>query len=62
MPARHCLSSAPMSLGPMGHEFVPMASQADADDFIKDHKGKRIYSFERISNGLPDRIDAGKFD
>lgn len=28
-------------LGPMGHEFVPLASKMDADDFLKDHKGKR---------------------
>ncbi|MDP3537817.1 MAG: nitrous oxide reductase accessory protein NosL [Azonexus sp.] len=48
-------------LGPMGHEFVPLANQADADDFMKDHKGKKIFSFERITPGIPDALDAGKF-
>ena len=49
-------------LGPMGHEFVPLASQADADDFMKDHKGRRIYSFKQIGTTLPGRLDDGKFD
>lgn len=48
-------------LGPMGHEFVPLANQADADDFMKDHKGKKIFSFERITPGIPEALDSGKF-
>ncbi|MBS1160755.1 MAG: putative lipoprotein involved in nitrous oxide reduction [Proteobacteria bacterium] len=49
-------------LGPMGHEFVPLASQADADDFMKDHKGRRVYGFKQIGAMLPERVDDGKFD
>ncbi|MFZ2268876.1 MAG: nitrous oxide reductase accessory protein NosL [Azonexus sp.] len=49
-------------LGPMGHEFVPLANQADADDFMKDHKGRRIYTFKQIGATLPGRLDDGKFD
>jgi len=49
-------------LGPMGHEFVPLANQADADDFLKDHKGRRIYTFKQIGPTLPGRLDDGKFD
>lgn len=48
-------------LGPMGHEFVPLANQADADDFNKDHKGKRILRFDQVTNDMPFALDAGKF-
>jgi len=48
-------------LGPMGHEFVPLASQADADDFMKEHKGKRILRFDQVTKDLPLQLDAGKF-
>jgi len=48
-------------MGPMGHELVPLASKADAEDFLKDHKGKRIVSYDEVTTGIIDRVDAGKF-
>lgn len=48
-------------LGPMGHEFVPLASKADADDFLKDHKGRRILGFDQVAPELCAALDAGKF-
>ena len=48
-------------LGPMGHEFVPLATQADADDFMKEHKGKRVLTFDQITKEMPARLDEGKF-
>ena len=48
-------------LGPMGHELVPLASQADADDFLKEHKGRKILPFDRVSLDVPGSLDAGKF-
>jgi len=48
-------------LGPMGHEFVPLASRADAEDFLKDHKGRRILGFEQIQPDLVERVDNGRF-
>lgn len=48
-------------LGPMGHEFVPLASKEDAADFLKDHKGKRILTFDQVTKDLPSRLDDGKF-
>lgn len=48
-------------LGPMGHEFVPLASQADAEEFMKEHKGKRILRFDEVDKGLPFKLDDGKF-
>jgi nitrous oxide reductase accessory protein NosL len=48
-------------LGPMGHEFVPLASREDADDFLKEHKGRRILRFDEVTRELPVRLDEGKF-
>ncbi|MGB4064638.1 MAG: nitrous oxide reductase accessory protein NosL [Azonexus sp.] len=48
-------------LGPMGHELVPLASQVDASDFSKDHKGKRTLRFEQVTPDLPAGLDSGKF-
>lgn len=48
-------------LGPMGHELVPLATQADAEDFMKEHKGKRILRFDQVTQELPFRLDDGKF-
>jgi len=48
-------------LGPMGHEFVPLATKEDADDFFKEHKGKRILRFDEVSKDLPMQLDAGRF-
>ena len=44
-------------LGPMGLEFVPLANKADADDFLKDHKGKKMLSFDAISPELIKSLD-----
>ena len=46
---------------PMGQELGPLASQADADDFLKEHKGKKILPFDRVSPDVPSSLDAGKF-
>jgi copper chaperone NosL len=48
-------------LGPMGHELVPLATPEDVADFMKDHKGKRMFSFEQVSPDVPMALDAGKF-
>lgn len=48
-------------LGPMGHELVPLAGRADADDFMKDHKGKRLLSFEQVGREIVQQVDGGKF-
>ena len=48
-------------LGPMGHEFVPLATKTDADDFLKDHKGKRALTFDQVTTQLVDQVDNGKF-
>jgi len=45
----------------MGHEFVPLASMEDAQDFMKEHKGQRILRFDQISKEMPLQLDGGKF-
>lgn len=47
-------------LGPMGHELVPLATEDDANDFMKDHKGKRILRFEQVSREIAEKLDRGK--
>ncbi|GAB4293422.1 MAG: nitrous oxide reductase accessory protein NosL [Thiohalomonadaceae bacterium] len=49
------------TLGPMGHELVPLATQADAEEFMKDHAGKRILRFDDVTMELLKDLDAGKF-
>lgn len=45
----------------MGDEFVPLASKEDAVNFRKDHKGKRILTFEQVTLDLVFKVDDGKF-
>ncbi len=46
-------------LGPMGHEFVPLESRSDADEFLKEHKGKRILTFEEVTPEMAIKLDKG---
>lgn len=39
-------------MGPMGHELVPFKSEAQAKEFMKDHKGKRILRFDDVTAGI----------
>ena len=48
-------------LGPMGHELVPLATRADAEDFMKEHKGRRILGVAEVTREIPFRLDDGKF-
>jgi copper chaperone NosL len=48
-------------LGPMGHEFVPLANRDDADEFLKEHKGRHIYRFDEVTAEVPAQLDAGRF-
>ncbi len=36
-------------LGPMGHELLPLAARPAAEEFMRDHEGKRILSFDEVS-------------
>jgi nitrous oxide reductase accessory protein NosL len=47
-------------LGPMGHELVPLATEAEAKDFLRDHKGKAILRFDQVTPEWLSRLDKGQ--
>ncbi|HCK82350.1 MAG TPA: nitrous oxide reductase accessory protein NosL [Candidatus Competibacter sp.] len=49
-------------LGPMGHEPVPLATRADAEEFQRDHKGKRILRFDEVTPTVLENLDHGNFE
>lgn len=38
--------------GPMGHELIPLARQDEAQEFLKDHAGRRIVRYHEITPAL----------
>ena len=48
-------------MGPMGHELVPFATAADAEEFLKEHKGERILRFAEVTPEIIAKVDAGQF-
>lgn len=47
-------------LGPMGHELIPLETEADAVEFREDHQGTRILRFDEVTADLLQRLDAGE--
>jgi len=45
-------------LGPMGHELVPLANAAEAEEFLRDHKGREVLRFRQVTPELLRRLDA----
>jgi copper chaperone NosL len=43
--------------GPMGHELIPFENEADAKQFMKEHKGKRILRFQEIRPKIIHSLD-----
>ena len=43
--------------GPMGRELVPFARRADAEEFLKDHHGTRILTFDEITPDVVRALD-----
>ena len=39
-------------MGPMGKELIAFRKEADAKEFRKDHKGKKIVRFKEVTNTL----------
>ena len=48
-------------MGPMGHELTPLATRTDADEFLKDHKGRRILSYGDVTPEIVAKVDTGQF-
>ena len=38
--------------GPMGDELIPLTSEADAREFMRDHKGNRTLKFQEVTKEL----------
>ena len=49
-------------LGPMGHELIPLATEADAVEFLADHKGSGIVRFSDVRYRLLQNLDNGIFE
>jgi copper chaperone NosL len=49
-------------LGPMGHELIPLGTREDAQEFLRDHKGRRILRFDEVDPNLLNGLDIGQFD
>jgi nitrous oxide reductase accessory protein NosL len=43
--------------GPMGRELIPFATEGEAREFMKDHKGKALYRFGGITPVLIKGLD-----
>ena len=43
--------------GPMGNELIPFASKKAAEDFMRDHHGKRILRFDEIDERVLKELD-----
>ena len=43
--------------GPMGRELIPFEKEADAREFLKDHKGKVVLRFQDISKDVMKELD-----
>lgn len=38
--------------GPMGHELIPFATEADGKQFMADHKGQKLVRFDEITEAM----------
>jgi nitrous oxide reductase accessory protein NosL len=43
--------------GPMGRELVPFARRADAEEFLRDHHGTRVLSFDEVTADVVRALD-----
>jgi nitrous oxide reductase accessory protein NosL len=43
--------------GPMGKELIPFEKKAEAEEFLRDHRGERIIPFDGITPDLIRRLD-----
>jgi copper chaperone NosL len=43
--------------GPMGKEMIPFEKEADAREFLKDHKGKALLRFQDINEDVMKGLD-----
>jgi nitrous oxide reductase accessory protein NosL len=44
-------------LGPMGRELIPLGKEAEAKEFLKDHKGRSLLRFDEVTPDVLKEID-----
>lgn len=49
-------------LGPMGHELIPLESREDAEEFLQDHRGRRIVRYPDVDLEILIKLDNGRFE
>lgn len=49
-------------LGPMGHELIPLVTAEDANEFMRDHGGRRILRFDEVTGSMLEKLDVGEFE
>jgi hypothetical protein len=43
--------------GPMGRELVPIQGKAQAETFLKDHKGQRLLKFDQVTPDVLSKME-----
>lgn len=43
--------------GPMGRELVPFATRGEAEEFLRDHRGKAILAFDEVTPAVVRSLD-----
>lgn len=43
--------------GPMGKELIPFETRKDAEEFLRDHRGKNIFTFDEITMSILKGLD-----
>ena len=43
--------------GPMGKELVPFGKRAEAEEFLRDHRGKRILRFSEVNRAVLEGLE-----
>lgn len=43
--------------GPMGRELVPLETKADAEEFMRDHNGKSLLTFDELTHDIVTGLD-----
>jgi nitrous oxide reductase accessory protein NosL len=43
--------------GPMGRELIPLVNRDDAGEFMRDHKGRKILTFEAVKPSDIEKLD-----
>ncbi len=48
-------------LGPMGHELIPLQTREEANEFLQDHDGKKVITFNAVTRQMIIDLDKGIF-